>query len=330
MSTESQNAIRDPRTRLVREKYFSLHPKPLERWLWQQGLPQAAERVFWLHWEEGLRAGDWCSQIPLKRVAAECCVDPSTVTRAYQLLKRQGLIRRQDPGRDEQNPFQQATAITEVLLPRELLTELHRAPNRRSPQAAPDAGPDREREAGHPQSPAPAPTVAASPAVEAPRLDRRAMDGLFARLSPAERRRHYEASRDYRTHIEFDNDTRLSPDERGALLALLASHAASRPMPGPISAPRPRATAAPTRALTQIEVARLRRGLLETLPNAAARETLREVVWAVEEGTLSRFAPAHAVNIALKLVRDGAWTRPNRMPPNWQRALARPETCTAA
>ena len=145
MSTESHNAIRDPRTRLVREKYFSLHPKPLERWLWQQGLPQAAERVFWLHWEEGLRAGDWCSQIPLKRVAAECCVDPSTVTRAYQLLKRQGLIRRQDPGRDEQNPFQQATAITEVLLPRELLTELHRAPNRRSPQAAPDAGPDRER-----------------------------------------------------------------------------------------------------------------------------------------------------------------------------------------
>ena len=83
-------------------------------------------------------------------------------------------------------------------------------------------------------------------------------------------------------------------------------------------------------ALTQIEVARLRRGLLATLPNAAASETLREVVWAVEEGTLRQYEPAHALNIALKLVREGKWTRPNRMPPNWQRALARPEVCSAA
>ena len=55
MSIESSRdaLARDPRTVLVREKYFSLRPKPLERWLWQQGLSQAAERVFWLHWEEG-------------------------------------------------------------------------------------------------------------------------------------------------------------------------------------------------------------------------------------------------------------------------------------
>lgn len=36
----------------------------------------------------------------------------------------------QDPGRDPGNPFQQATAVTEVRIPRELLTELGRAPNR--------------------------------------------------------------------------------------------------------------------------------------------------------------------------------------------------------
>src|SRR5271155_1935366 len=90
----------DPRAVLVRDKYFTLHPKPLERWLWQQGLPQAAERIFWLHWQEGTRSGDWCSEIPIKVVARECSIDPSTVTRAYQLLKAKGLIRREDPGRD--------------------------------------------------------------------------------------------------------------------------------------------------------------------------------------------------------------------------------------
>src|ERR1035441_4649512 len=100
----------DPRARLVREKYFSLRPKPLERWLWAQGVPASAERVFWLHWQEGLQRGDWCSQVPLKRVARECCLDLSTVTRAYQLLARIGCIRRTDPGRDPANPFNQASS----------------------------------------------------------------------------------------------------------------------------------------------------------------------------------------------------------------------------
>ena len=56
----------DPRVRLVREKYFSLRPKPLERWLWAQGVPASAERVFWLHWQEGLQRGDWCSEVPIQ------------------------------------------------------------------------------------------------------------------------------------------------------------------------------------------------------------------------------------------------------------------------
>ena len=119
-TTSNNLGSHDPRDRLVREKYFSLRPKPLERYLWQQGLPQAAERVFWLHWEEGMRNRDWCSEVPLKRVAALCCIDTSTVTRAYQVLKGLGLIRRESAGRDPENPFQQATAITEVRIPREL------------------------------------------------------------------------------------------------------------------------------------------------------------------------------------------------------------------
>ena len=106
---------RDVRTQLSREKYFSLRPKPLERWIWERGIPQAAERVFWVHWEEGMRRGDWCSELSLRQVARECAVDTSTVTRSYQALKCLGLLRREDPGRDPANPFRQSIAITEVL-----------------------------------------------------------------------------------------------------------------------------------------------------------------------------------------------------------------------
>ena len=99
---------RDPRSRLVREKYFCVRPRPLEQWLWAKRVPASAERVFWLHWQEGMLRGDWCSELPIRRVARECHLDSSTVTRAYQLLTKLGCMRRSDPGRDPANPFQQA------------------------------------------------------------------------------------------------------------------------------------------------------------------------------------------------------------------------------
>ena len=113
MSVDNEKS-RDPRTRLMREKYFNIRPRPLEQWIWAQGVPASAERVFWMHWQEGLQRGDWCSELPLRRVAQECHLDVSTVTRAYQLLAKLGCIRRSDPGRNPANPFQQATAVTEV------------------------------------------------------------------------------------------------------------------------------------------------------------------------------------------------------------------------
>ena len=90
-----------------------------------------------------MRRGDWCSELPLKQVARECCVDPSTVTRAYQLLKGLELIRREDPGRDPANPFQQAIAITEVRVPRELLVTLGQTPNRPNRVSDGAQGPER-------------------------------------------------------------------------------------------------------------------------------------------------------------------------------------------
>src|ERR1700722_1070388 len=88
----------DPRIRILREHYFSIRPAPLEEWLWQQGLPASAERVFWVHWQEGQKRGDFCSEIPLRTVARRCHLNVSSVTRAYQKLERLGCLKRTDPG----------------------------------------------------------------------------------------------------------------------------------------------------------------------------------------------------------------------------------------
>jgi hypothetical protein len=313
---------RDARAVLAREKYFSLRPKPLERWIWRQGIPQAAERVFWMHWEEGMRRGDWCSELALKQVARECAVDTSTVTRAYQVLKRFGLIRREDPGREPANPYRQAIAVTEVLAPRELTLNLTRFPSR--------------VRAGHPEAPAPrqgeAMPVLPAPANSAPLISRAESKLLMNKLSEHERQEFYLATRDRRTAMTFDENTALSPEERGRVLVLLTGVSSATPTLGKATVPpaiaRPASYAKPRR-LSVLEAARVRAAVHPLAPVGDSAELFRQVLWSIEEGALRRFDARLALNIALKKIREGAWTRPHRLPPNWL-ATARPETCNAA
>ena len=359
--------VRDPRVVLVREKYFTLRPKPLEQWLWRQNVPPSAERIFWLHWEEGMRSGDWCSQVPLKRVAAQTCLDLSTVTRAYQLLVKLGLVRRQDPGRDSHNPFQQATAVTEVRVPRELLIELDRHPNRRSgtPQDTPAAA----QAPTLPQTAPMEPTAAQTAVIESESAPERAKEGTLTAPSPlpdpftglsgrervraigalrgkfsaGECRQYDEALRTHRARIDFDADTQLTAEERGRVLQMLERLAAqprveakalSSSVPASMQASGPR-------RLSVFELARLHRDVHGVTGRDDAPEVVRQVVWSIEEGALRRFSTLHALHIALKKIREGAWTRPNRMPPNWMRVMAAPtssptrthaapETCRSA
>jgi len=334
MSIENE---RDVRTVLVREKYFTLRPKPLERWLWQQGLPQAAERVFWLHWEEGMRRGDWCSELALKVVARECCVDTSTVTRAYQILKKLDLIRREDPGRDPTMPFQQAIAITEVRIPRELVCTLSQSPNR----ARISQSDSKDSQSGEGANPSQGNT-ASSIAAEAPRavvepqkakLGRAESSALMCKLSADERSEFFLASRDRRTTMRFADDSALTPTERGRVLAILTSVSSEKPKtadkPAQVAAKNPPGAYAKPRKLSPLEAARLRKNILQLTPPAVGPEIFRQVLWSMEEGALRRFDSRLAGNIALKKIREGAWSRPNRMPPNWMRSAAA-EACSAA
>jgi hypothetical protein len=333
---------RDPRDRLVREKYFSLRPQPLEQWLWRQEIAPSAERVFWLHWQEGMRNGTWCSALPLKRVAALCALDVSSVTRAYQQLAKMGLVRRQDPGRDPGNPFQRATAVTEVRVPRELLAKLIKSPNRpRTEGIDPVSKPQSDATCGIAVAHAPA---AASEAPEGPdtpstsqvsRLPtRQEIQATWGRASAAERGRYFNASREGLPIIEFDPDTALTPEDRGQLLTQLQQMARARSStcvaPKCAQVPSISPGYARARRLSPLEFARTRKRVLERVAAGEAREVLRQVVWAVEEGALGRFEMPHAVNIALKKIGEGAWTRPHRMPPNWSRELASSEVCRSA
>jgi hypothetical protein len=305
----------DPRTQLAREKFFTLRPKPLEQWIWRRRIPAAAERVFWFHWCEGARGKDWCSQFALQYVAQACTVDISTVTRAYQTLTKAGLIRRTDPGRDPTNKFQQATAVTEVLLPRELVGQLSAFPNRPRPSAL---GPELSSPTAAQKT---APCVA--PAETLAKIDTKAMRARHQRflsgMSDAERSRFHRALCASAATMDFDPQTHLSADLQTEILGYLATLKPPRPAtPAPVSvAADPRQA----RRVSVFDLARLRRELqrLHGVENADAMA--REVLWAVEEGALRKFAVAHAINIALKKLRLQEWTRPHRMPPNWMRSL---------
>ena len=157
---------------------------------------------------------------------------------------------------------------------------------------------------------------------------------MWSRASAAERARFFIASRDRLTSLEFDANTQLTPADRGNILAQLAQVAAARPAPGALKPASATHAAKGPRRLSVLEIARTRNQVLELVPAPNAQEVLRQVLWAVEEGALQRFGAAMAVNIALKKIREGAWSRPNRMPPNWMRALpksvAQPEPCSFA
>lgn len=322
MSTGMQNADHDPRTYVARCGFFTQRPDVIEEYLWGLGLPTAAERVFWFHWREGMRAGDWCSSVPIKVVATRCRLDVSTVTRAYQVLKSHQLIQRESSGRDPNNPFQQATAVTEIRLPRELVTQLSRMPKRFVDRA-------RGQTAEKPEA-RPAPTRPAAP--DRPPPSRTLVTALIRKLRGEDSRAFMGALDSRASQMTFSAECSLTGAERSVLNEWL-DHLARQPVEVPkreAPAPLPPAAQVGPRRLTMIELARLQAKVRDVVVGRDAPEVIRQVAWSMQYGALRRYPAAMALNIAAKKLREGCWTRPNRMPPNWTFLTAVPGMCGAA
>jgi hypothetical protein len=131
--------------------------------------------------------------------------------------------------------------------------------------------------------------------------------------------------------MTFDAASMLTDLEQAQVLSLLQRISSETPKSAERASNSPAAAKpfARSRQLSPLEAARLRKGVLGLVPASSGAEVFRQVLWSMEEGALRRFEPRLAANIALKKIREGAWSRPNRMPPNWLRA-APPETCSAA
>jgi hypothetical protein len=152
-------------------------------------------------------------------------------------------------------------------------------------------------------------------------------------LSPAERERWHQAICGTVEHLVFDPNTEVPAAIQAEIQEYLAARRRPEPLPAaPVAAPSSRSGG---RRLSVFEVARLRRSVQQFAGTQSADELSRQILWSIEavNGSLRQFVPAHALNIAVKKLREGLWTRPNRMPPNCVRALregARAETCGPA
>ena len=310
---------------------------PLERWLWAQGIPASAERVFWLHWHEGMKTGDLVLRgadparrrrvLPrrLDRHAGLPAARPDRVPEAHRPRPgcRQSLPAgdRRDRGSDPARAARRARSAPE---------------SRPAPPGDGRAGSVRgARAEGRKRGPARDPRQLGS--VHGTERSRATPGALAAHprhvagRASAVRRSQSDAPGAYGFRRGFEavgggagQGAPAPLDARGAA----ESDGVRRP-----SAPADRGPIGRRAKLSVFELARLRRDVQAATSSAAAPELMRQVVWSIEEGSLKRFSPTHAIHIALKKIREGAWTRPNRMPPNWARAMsapAQPETCSRA
>jgi hypothetical protein len=319
---------RDPRRLACESKHFSIRPVPIDQYLVRLRLPLIAYHAFWLHWDIGKRNGNFLSEITLSEVATRLGCDESSVTRAYQRLRQEGLLRRQSPGRDPADPHREPTAITEVTLPSELLKQILSAPDRRQ-RAAIDG--QSTQSTVH--------TVVAIPASADTRTEQTTAAGdseaaawvrphgalrialrALSRMSPQERRR-YEAFRERKIDaLEWDPDTALTPEEcEVTLMTLRQARLTPVQTPRPSTpALRPSIAVQGPRRLSSFTQAQIRSRLVQYMALKKVPIRLLEITWAIETGSLRKHPVLLAINIALKKVRERLWTRPYRMPPHFQ------------
>ena len=166
----------------------------------------------------------------------------------------------------------------------------------------------------------------------APALSRRESQRILQKLSDGERGRLYAGQRDRKVELEFDADSRLSDSERRHVLETPRLVAGARPAAA-ASASHPANRPPAPRQLSALQLVDTRQRLRKAKGEGDGRDIdqlLHGIAWSVEKGSLGKFEVKHALAIACKKVRDGAWSTPFGMPADWTLRRAHSEACGAA
>ena len=149
---------------------------------------------------------------------------------------------------------------------------------------------------------------------------------LAAALSPMEQDRWNKAICGSARSLDFDPNTRVPAEIQAEIQQYLAAREAPKDVVSASPAPAASVPSRPRR-LSVFDIARLRHGLQKIGSVQDADELTRQVLWSIEAGSLRQFGVMHAVNIALKKIREGQWTRPT---PDAAELAAQAERCRAA
>lgn len=317
MSEKLERWITDPRDFLCEDKYFSLQPIPLRRMLHRAGLSATAQGVFWEHWSEGQMNGSWCSTIPYAEMQERLGCSESSIVRAYQALEAEGLIVRTRQPRRPGDAFREAPSLVEVRIPRSWLSLLAKSPSRRRPSAEHQVPKEPESDTSFSQAEVRPKSDSDVPVL--PEFDKNAYNAAFGKLSHEERMRLSQAHLYGHERFDWPADTTVPVEDRKVIDAFLLRSAMQRAVERPAPPPKKKAASRKIVGSTVFLATRVRRQLTDIAPGSADR-LLREIMWSITKGALSRLGktPDHAANIALKKVRQRLWQTPNDMPQGWR------------
>ena len=343
MPAAEQMVQTDVRIRLIQQKpYRAALPQALEDRIWEQGVSGSAERVLRVHWGEGYkqvcRGGTFITQISEQYMARLIGASVPTVQRAYRELKDLGFIRRLAPPRGPDR-FKRPVTQTEVVIPPAWLKSLL-------------ASHDRYKAALSVVPPSCEPTADSPPPKAIPQeISRLAClpetwetcrKGLLQRLGSQQYTRYvaplelglagdavtlYAPNRFILDWVQSQLAADISRQLRAAAddetLGVSYIVGSTREMTSPkltgVGEVRP------VSRLSSMVVLRLGERLAEVAPGSETSRLLQEVLWSVLHGSFAKEAvTAKAMNACIKLVREGRWRRPKRMPSGWACAIVDP------
>lgn len=327
----------DPRTQLAETSRYTNLPNGLVQAMNRDRLSLTAVTLYMLHWQHGQIAGTWCSRLSRGFLREITGANDATISRAYKRLEESGYIRR-TPGlrvAGERDRMKPTVPTIEVLIPQHHWQEIWSARNlARRGKAEPETPQSDAKAAPNDQDIPPSgndPEPDNMPDQDPADLEKReALAGKGKSLvaqwleKPISKELQWALLRlDLRTLENWA--ATLGDDYKPIIRHARAERCPSRPARKSANAPSPGRHPSNDRPNTP-DILHLIRRVKELVRSREVTQYLTEIWWSVTQGPLAHpdRSYRHRINAALKIVRQGHWSRPLGMPgqcelPEWVR-----------